>query len=138
MELRDLMKACFLRRLAGMSAPVLLGIALAVSPGCAQAETSTSLEVVREKNRHGLYSKETFVDRKGNPVMADDMLYCYAEHEYSRLPARIRTTFHDVAGRHVHTAHGYSTIEYKWSGYGWFLEERYKDLDLRAQKQSQE
>ena len=30
MELRDLMKACFLRRLAGMSAPVLLGIALAM------------------------------------------------------------------------------------------------------------
>ena len=84
MELRDLMKACFLRRLAGMSAPVLLGIALAVAPASAGAETSTSLLVEREKNRHGLFSKETFVDRDGNPVTADDKLYCYAEHEYSQ------------------------------------------------------
>ncbi len=129
MDLRNLTKACFLRRLAGMSAPVLLCAALAAAAAPALAETSTSLEVEREKNRHGLYSKETFVDRDGNPVMADDMLYCYAEHEYSRLPARIRTTFHDVDGNHVNTAYGYATIEYKWSGYGWFLEERYKDLD---------
>lgn len=129
MDLRDLMKACFLRRLAGMSAPVLLGIALAAAPVYAPAETSTSLAVEREKNRHGLFSKETFVDRDGNPVMADDMRYCYAEHEYSRLPARIRTKFYDVDGNHVETAYGYSTIEYKWSGLGWFLEERYKDLD---------
>jgi len=129
MDLRDLMKACFLRRLAGMSAPVLLGIALCAAPAPAAAETSTSLAVERVKNRYGLFDKETFVDRDGNPVMADDMLYCYAEHEYSRLPARIRTKFFDVDGNHVETAYGYATIEYKWSGFGWFLEERYKDLE---------
>ena len=107
MELRNLMKACFLRRLAGMSAPVLLSVVLASAAAPALAETSTSLEVEREKNRYGLYSKETFVDRNGNPVMADDMLYCYAVHEYSRLPARIRTTFYDIKGTPVNTAYGY-------------------------------
>ena len=131
MGLRDLMKSCFLRRIGGLSAPVLLGIAMMQTglPTTAAAETSTNLSVEQKKNPHGEVIRETFVDEEGNPVMADDTAYCYAEHRYNSFPCRVETTFHDLEGNHVNTAQGYATIKYKWSGVGLYLEKSYYDLD---------
>lgn len=109
MDLRDLMKTCFMRRLNGMSAPVLLSIALvscgaAALPAPAQAETSTNLEIRQERNMHGEVIRETFIDREGNPVMADDTQYAYVQYRYNDFPALVETTYHALDGEHVNTA----------------------------------
>ena len=97
------------------------------APALANAEISTNLSIVSEYNAQGDVVRETFVDENGQPVMADDKAYCYAEHRYNSFPRVIETTFHDVKGKQVTTAQGYAAIRYKWSGLGAFIQKQYVD-----------
>ena len=79
-----------------------------------KAELSSNLQISKEyKPNTKLVSRETYVDSKGNPVMASDKGYAIINNTYNGVNL-METNYLDAEGKLVNNTDGYATIKYEY------------------------
>ena len=105
---------------------LLLGILFAAA--CATAEISTNLRKKTTYTTGNKIKTQSFVDRNGDIVMADDLGYATLVNSYTTGTKLARTEYFDAAGRPVNNSYGFSVkiIRYTMSK---ICEEIFLDAD---------
>ena len=109
------MKECVktIRKTAGIA--VLTGILLLA--GSAAGELSTNLQVRKEINPNNKkVATQTYVDKDGNPTIADDKGYATVRYTYATGNQIAETAFLDAQGKPVESIDGYAVMKCQYSG----------------------
>ena len=87
---------------------LLILLSLLLLAAVAEAEISTNLQKVTTYTTRNKISVQSFIDREGNIVMADDLGYATLKNEYTTGTKLSGTEYFDVAGNPVNNSQGFS------------------------------